>query len=379
LKVATPVIRLTLALMLIGLLAAIPMNAQDENEPTPAPTATPSGAPVGATLSSVLSRGEIICAVDQDLIGFGYLNPNTGEITGISVDLCRAIATSIFGDSGAAQIFLLANQNPFDLLSSGAVDIVISSRVSHTLSGDADSGLQFGAVAYYDGQTFMVTGESGIDTWEELEGATICSVSDTIAERNLIRELERREINFDLLSLPNANDMQQAFLAGRCGVQTGQRSQLEITRQRLDEPAAYMVWQETFTRDAITPLYRYGDKQWSDIINWTIYGLIYAESLGITSENVDELLRERTPDFIELEEDYIERVGPEIARFLDGSIGIGNQLGLANDFMVEVIRQVGNYGEILQRHLGENGQLPIARAINSLWLDGGLIFAPDWR
>lgn len=364
------------AILVIGTVFLVtPATQGAQPEPTPVPTQQVA---VGFTLASILSRGEIICAVDQDLTGFGYLNPNTGDITGINVDFCQAIATAIFEDSTAAQIFLLADHDPFELLRSGQVDIVISNRASHTLSDDANSELQFGVPIYYDGQTFMVNAESGIDTWQELAGATICTVTDTVSERNLVNEMARREINFDRLPLTTLNEMQQAFLDGRCSVQTGMRSQLEIMRHRTDQADAYVVWEEAFTREAVGPIYRYGDKQWSDIINWTLNGLIFAELHGITSENVDQFLR-RTGASGEDAINYRNRVGVDIAHFLDAELGIGGQLGLQNNFMVEVIREVGNYGEILQRHLGENGELPMARTINSLWTDGGLIDTPDWR
>jgi len=364
--------------LLVLALAALAVQAQEDT--TPEPLIEVPEVPIGPTLASVLQRGEIICAVDQDMIGYGYLNPNTGDITGINVDFCRAFATAIYGDAGAVQILLLSNQDPLELVRSGQVDILMSNRVEQTLSQDAASGLQFGATTYYDGQTFMVSADSGLNDWSDLDGATICTVRDSIAETSLDREMERREIAYDSLSLDSLSEQQQAFLDGRCSVQTGPRSVLEILRQeQTDAPEAYRVWEETFTRDSLSPVYRYGDKQWSDIITWTIYGLIYAEMQGITSENVDDFLRRAGTELAESEIEYLDRVDPAIVRFVDSELGIGGRLGLTNDFMVEVIRQVGNYGEIYQRHLGATGELSVTRTVNALWSDGGLIYAPDWR
>jgi general L-amino acid transport system substrate-binding protein len=221
----------------------------------------------------------------------------------------------------------------------------------------------------------MVRIDSRIETWEDLDEQTICTLDESDDEINLASAMSERGLSYDLQTFQTPAAMQEAFLAGRCNAQTLARALLEIRRQSTDDPTAYVVWEMPFTRVAIAPVYRYGDQQWSSIVDWTIWGLIYAEELGITSENIDEFLR------IEGEEDenYTERVGLPVARLLDSGLGLGGDLGLTNNFMVEVIRQVGNYGEIYNRWLGPSSSLPIERSLNALWSEGGLIFSPLWQ
>jgi general L-amino acid transport system substrate-binding protein len=355
-----------IVLVTLAIALTFPAVAQDDE---------PTDIPIGPTLAAVQARGQVICGINDNLFGFGFLNPNTGNITGIYVDFCRAITTAVLGDPAAVDLRLQAYGTPPTPLLDGELDVLLVQHLTQTLSQDTIPGLAFGAPVFYDGQTVMVRLESGIESWENLDGQTICVQQDSLAQDNFVAEMARRGLSYDLLALASPLEMHEAFLVGRCSAQTNDRSLLEIRRSSTDDPFSYAVWNEPFTRVPIAPIYRYDDEQWANIVNWTLWGLIHAEALGITSETIDTLVREQD----ENDEAYLLRVGAPTARLLDPTFGIGSRLGLTNDFMVTVIRQVGNYGEIYERSLGPSSALPVERSINALWLDNGLIAAPEWR
>jgi len=359
--------RLSLLLFVFVLVSPALTSAQ-QFQPTPTPMPN-------STLDNILTRGQVVCGVNQEIFGFGFLNPNTGSISGVYIDFCRALAAAIFRDASALELRLQTVDTPPDALLSGQIDVLFVQNTIENLSQDGQGGLDFGPPIFYDGQSIMVRTDSRIETWEDLDEQTICTLAGSDDEANLAAAMRERDLSYDLQPLNTPAEMQEAFLAGRCNAQTLSRSLLEIRRQSTDDPSAYTVWSEPFTRVAIAPTYRYGDQQWSSIVDWTIWGLIYAEELGITSENIDEYLRVEN----ETDEIYTNRVGLPIARLVDPFLGLGGQLGLMNDFMVEVIRQTGNYGEIYDRSLGPESALPIERSLNALWSDGGLIFSPLWR
>lgn len=327
----------------------------------------------GGTLDQVVDRGNLICGVNQELLGFGLLDPETGEFVGFDVDFCRAIAAAVLGDATAVEFTPLTAQTRLAALSAGEVDVLIR-NTTWTLTRDTDNGLDFGPTTFYDGQTLMVRADSGLETWADLDGVTICTTSGTTTELNMTDQMEARGLNYELLTFESTADTHAGFTEGRCDMETSDRSQLVALRASTDNPAEYMVWTELFSKEPLGPVVRHGDNQWGDVVNWTVFALIQAEEFGIDSMNVDSFLRNDG----ESDEDYSARVGPAVARFLDGDLGIGSKLGLANDFVVEVIRQVGNYAEVYEAHLGADG-LGMPRASNALWTDGGLIYAPAWR
>ncbi len=332
---------------------------------------------IGPTLNSVLSRGVVACGINQSLRGFGFLDPNTGELRGFDVDFCRALAAAVFGDATAVQLVPFSGDNGLDALESGEIDVLMR-NVIWTLSLDSRPELDFGTITFYTGQTFMTRTDSGLSDWAGLDGAVICVAEGSTAETSLGQAMVSRGLSYQPVTLPTAAEAAQAFTDGRCQAYSAGLIDLESARQRLPDPAAYVVWQgreHLYTQEPIAPVYRNDDPQWADIVNWTILGLIQAEQLGITSENINTIVRQ--PE--EGEDTYISRVGLDVARFLDARTGIGGQLTLANDFMVSVIREVGNYGEIFNRHFGPGGDLRLERGLNSLWRDGGLLYAPSWR
>jgi general L-amino acid transport system substrate-binding protein len=327
----------------------------------------------GGTLDRVMERGNLICGVNQELLGFGLLDSETGEFVGFDVDFCRAIAAAVFGDASAVEFTPLTAQTRLAALSAGEIDVLIR-NTTWTLTRDTDNGLDFGPTTFYDGQTIMVHADSGLETWADLDGVVVCTTSGTTTELNITDAFTGRGLSYELLAFESTADTHAGFTERRCDLETSDRSQLVALRASTDNPAEYVVWTELISKEPLGPVVRHGDNQWSDIVNWSAYAMIQAEEFGIDSMNIGEFLRMDG----ESDEDYNSRVGPAVARFLDGDLGIGSKLGLANDFAVQVITQVGNYAEVYEAHLGADG-LGMPRASNALWTDGGLIYAPAWR
>jgi general L-amino acid transport system substrate-binding protein len=350
-----------------ALLIASPVLAQD-GDPATGP------AEPGPTLERVLARGLLVCAVNEDVFAYGFLNPNTGNITGINVDFCQAVSAAIFGDARATdlQLFQLEAQ-PSTVLEAGA-DLMIPHAIPQSFDLKVTENLTFGPTTFYDGQAIMVRLDSEIESWQDLNGETLCSVTG-IPQTALENALNEREISYELVTFATPAEMNDAFVAGRCVAQSLDRSLLEILRATTPNPNAYTVWEEPYTQMRYGPIYMTGDEQWHDIVSWTLWGLIKAEELGIMQDNVDSLMRIED----ETDDAYITRVGADVADFLDPTRNRGNQLGLGNDFLVAALRAVGNYGEIYERHLGPQSQVPTARSLNSLWAEGGLISSPVWR
>ncbi len=339
--------RLLFVTLAVFLLSLMPAYGQ---QPTPTPVAA------GPTLSSIQARGEVACGVNQGLFGFGYLDPNTGEISGFDVDFCRALATAVLGDIEAARLDLHTVESGEAALLSGELDVLVH-NVSGSLNRDSASALDFGPPNFYSGQTLMALGDSGLDSWDALAGRTICTTSGA-AEANLAKVMANHNVVYEERTFDTVEAAQEAFIAGGCDAHSADRIQLAVLRRESQTPLAYIIWEESFTIEPLAPLYRYGDPQWADIVEWTMYGLIRAEELGITSENIETLATGSND--------------PDITQFLTS----GSVLGLSAGFMAEVIRQVGNYGEIYERHLGPNTPLRIPRGLNALWSNGGLMYAP---
>jgi general L-amino acid transport system substrate-binding protein len=335
------------------------------------------GSKPGPTLNSVLSRGVVACGVNQDMRGFGYLDPNTGEVRGLEVDLCRALAAAIFEDATAAQLVPFTGDSGFAALETGNIDVLLHT-VLWSLGTDARPKLDFGPITFYGGQTIMVQTESNLQDWPDLDGGVICVAEGSAAAASLPQAMSNRGLKYQSLVLPSSAEAMKAFTEGQCQAYSANVIELETARQQAADPTAYVVWQghqHIYTQEPLAPVYRDDDPQWKDIVDWSLMGLVHAEQLGITSENVNSLVRQ--PD--ERDDAYTARVGLDIARFLDGTLGVGSPLGLSNNFMLWVIRETGNYGEIYNRHLGPNGDLVVGRGLNFLWSDGGIMAAPAWR
>ncbi len=361
--------RARLALLLLGCaFLLLPGAALAQGSQPPAP-------PPGPTLAAVLARGQVLCAVNEEVFGFGFLNPNTGEITGLYADLCRAVAAAVFGDPAALDLRLRPYGAPPDDLLAERLDLLFDHGLTRTLTADARSGLAFGAPVFYDGLALMHRAALELPDLAALEGRSVCAVAGTPAQDSLRAALNSQNIAYEMVALDSLPAMYAAFEAGRCDAQAAPRSLLEIRRWSSADPISYRVWDQPIALVAHTPVYRHGDEQWADIVNWTLWGLIQAEAVGITSANLSAFLRAGA----ETDEAYVARVGLPAARLLDPALGAGGALGLANDFMARVIRRLGNYAEIYNRSLGPDSDVPIPRGVNRLVRDGGLLDSPSWR
>lgn len=318
---------------------------------------------VGEITQRIMDRGELLCGVNTGLAGFAALN-DAGEYEGFDVDFCRAVAAAILGDANAVSYRPLQAGERQAAIQSGEIDMM-SRNTTRTLSRDAVWGATFAPVTFYDGQGLMVRTDTGITQIEELEGASICVQSGTTTELNLADAFSQRGLSYEPQVFADAAATWEGYLSGRCDAFTTDKSGLAAYRATSEDPGAHTILEITLSKEPLAPLTPQSDAQFADIVAWTIYGLIQAEEFGITSENVDSFL---TSDV------------PEIQRFLGvGDNAAGSYYGIANDFMVTVIRQVGNYGEIFTRHLGPDTPFGLERGLNALWTDGGLMYAPPFR
>ena len=331
-----------------------------EEGEAPAP-AQPSG--YGEILQRVRDRGRLVCGGRTDLLGFGYLD-DAGNNVGFDIDLCKAVAAAVLGDAEAVEVVPLTAAERGPALQTGEVDL-LSRNVTWTTSRDAQWG-NFTITMFYDGQGYMVPTALGVTTLEELDGATVCVTSGTTTELNLADSFRQRGLDFEAVVFEESSSVYGAYEEGRCDATTSDKSQLAAVRQGFADPSAHEILDITISKEPLTPGVPAGDDQWFDIVKTVMAGLINAERLGVTQANVNDML---SSDNIETR----RMLGAE------GEFG-QSDLGLDADFMVDVLGAVGNYGEIYDRYMGENGDaFFLPRGLNRHWTDGGLIYAPPLR
>lgn len=340
------------------------MAATEEPAATTEETAAPAAQTGGNTLELVRERGVLLCGGNANVPGFGYLDPDTNEFTGFDIDFCRAIAAAVLGDANAVEVRPTTAQERFPVLQAGEVDVLIR-NTTWTISRDTSLGFNFAPTTFYDGQGMMVRKDSGITSLEDLEGATICVQQGTTTEKNLADVMRALGVNYEPVVLADAPSTLAAYDEGRCDGFTTDKSGLVSQQILLAEPDAHVILNETMSKEPLGPLVRHGDDQWFDIVKWVTFGTFQAEELGITSANVEEMAA--------TSED------PVVRNLLGVEGDLGTALGLDNDFMVDVISQVGNFGEIYDRHLGPDTVFNLERGVNAQWTDGGLIYSPPFR
>ncbi len=316
------------------------------------------------TLEAVKKNGFVRCGVNGGgLPGFATVD-DQGNWSGFDVDYCKAVAAAIFGDISKVKYVPLSAKERFTALQSGEIDVLIR-NTTWTLTRDTALGLDFVGVNYYDGQGFMVSKSLGVKSALELDGASVCVQTGTTTERNLADYFRKHNMKYEPVVFENANEAIAAFQAGRCDVFTTDRSGLYAERTRFDNPDDWVILPEVISKEPLGPVVRHGDNEWGDIVRWVFYATIEAEEYGVTSENVDEM-REKSTD-------------PTVRRLLGVEDEFGKYLGLPQDWAYQVIKQVGNYGEIFERNLGKDTPLKIDRGINDLWTRGGLQYAMPFR
>lgn len=316
-------------------------------------------------LAAVKARGNLICGVNSTVPGFGFIDAN-GQNVGFDVDFCRAVAAAIFGDPAMVEFRPLTAAERFTALQTNEIDVLIR-NTTWTTSRDVELGADFGPTTFYDGQGMMVRKADGFTTLNDMGGATICVLAGTTTELNLADAFNTRGLVYEALVLDTSDATAAAYDEGRCDGLTSDKSQLAGLRTGMAKPDDHVILAETMSKEPLGPVWAHGDQQWGDLVRWVVNAIIIAEEKGITSGNVDQVAASNPED-------------PEIRRLLGLEGEFGAKLGLENDFVVDVIRAVGNYGEIYNNHLGPAGtNIPREGSLNALWSQGGMIYAQPWR
>jgi general L-amino acid transport system substrate-binding protein len=320
-------------------------------------------AQAGAIFDAVKNKGFVQCGVNVGLAGFS--NPDdAGNWSGIDVDVCRAVAAAVFGDAEAVKFTPLTSKERFTALQSGEVD-VLSRNTTWTLNRDSALGLDFTGVTYYDGQGFMVPKSLGVKSALELDGASVCVQTGTTTELNLADYFRANNMSFTPVVFERPDEVRAAYEQGRCDAYTTDASGLYAQRTGLANPDEHIVLPEIISKEPLGPVVRHGDNAWGDVVRWSLYAMVEAEELGVSSQNVDD--------------EKANSTNPNVRRLLGVEGDMGQSLGLPADFGYQIIKQVGNYGEIFERNVGMSTPLKIERGLNALWTDGGLQYAMPVR
>lgn len=315
-----------------------------------------------STLAAVKTRGHLICGAHPGAPGFSQPN-SRGEYTGFDADHCRAVAAAIFGNAEAIRFRPLSSQQRLTAVQTGEIDVLIRTT-TWSMARDTTSGLNVTNVTFYDGQGFLVRTKLGLKSARELDGATICVTSGTTNELNLADWARSNGLKIQPLVIDQNDETRKAYESGRCDAFTTDASQLAGIRTALPVPAEHVVLPDIISKEPLGPYVRHGDDQWFDLVKWTMFALVEAEELGVTSKNVDDMLKSPNPN---------------VQRLLGVTGGFGRMIGLDDRWAYNALKAVGNYGEIFERNLGKGSPLGLARGVNALWKDGGLIYAPPIR
>ena len=318
------------------------------------------GAWAQSTLDAVKAKGFVQCGVNTGLAGFSQPD-SKGVWKGIDVDLCRAIAAAVFGDAAKVRYVPATTQQRFTSLQSGEVD-VLSRNTTWSFQRDTALGFNFAGVNFYDGQGFMVWKKLNVKSAKQLNGATICVQPGTTTELNLADYFRANRMTFKPVVIDKLEEVLNAYFAGRCDVFTTDVSGLVSTRgSRAPNAADHVILPEVISKEPLGPLVRHGDDRWFDIVKWTLFAMIEAEELGLTSKSIDQALQSKDP---------------AVQRFVGASGDLGKMMGLDNKWAYNIVKQVGSYGESFEANLKPLG---FERGQNALWKDGGLMYAPPLR
>jgi general L-amino acid transport system substrate-binding protein len=312
------------------------------------------------TLKAVRDRGSLICGVSQGLPGFSSPD-DKGAWTGFDVDFCRAIAAAIFNDPSKVKFTPLSAKDRFEPLKNGEIDL-LSRNTTWILSRDAL--FNFAGVTYYDGQGFMVRKALKVNSALELNGASVCTQTGTTTELNLADYFRANNMKYEVIAFATADEMVKAYESGRCDVFTTDVSQLYAEKLKLANANDHVILPEVISKEPLGPLVRQGDDQWFDVVKWVNFAMLNAEELGVSSKNIDDALKSNLP---------------EIKRMVGTEGAYGEQLGLTKDWVVRIVKHVGNYGEVFERNVGTGSKLGISRGLNRLWTKGGIQYAPPIR
>jgi general L-amino acid transport system substrate-binding protein len=313
------------------------------------------------TLAAIKQRGALVCGVSEGILGFSAQTDKGWA--GFDVDLCRALAAAIFDDAGKVRYVPLNANDRFAALQAGTLD-VLSRNSTWTMSRETDLKLTFPAVTYYDGQGFLIRRNTTVSSALELGNTKVCVRQGTTTELNLVDYFNANNMELERVASERAADVAKAYDAGQCDVFTSDVSQLHAERLALTKPDDHIILPDIISKEPLGPAVRQGDERWVNIVKWTVFAMINAEELGVSSKNIDQALRSAKP---------------EIKRLVGTEGNFGEQVGLTKDWAVRIIKQVGNYGEVFERNVGTESPLGIPRGLNHLWTTGGILYAPPIR
>ncbi|MCK9516036.1 MAG: amino acid ABC transporter substrate-binding protein [Ottowia sp.] len=320
--------------------------------------ATVTTAQAGETYDTVRERGYVQCGVNSGLGGFA-LADSKGEWKGLDIDMCRSIATMVFGDASKFKVTPLTTQQRLTALQSGEID-VLTRNTTATMSRDTTQGLMSAGINYYDSQGVIVKKDLGVSSVTELDGATICVLQGTTTELNLADWFHAHEISYKPVVIETSEGGFRTFESGRCDATTSDKSQLAALRASSASPDEYIILPEDLSKEPLGPMVRQGDDEWFMVVRWALNGWVEAEEKGITSKNVDEMLKSDNPD---------------IQRILGVTGDMGKGLQVDNRWAYNIVKQVGNYGESFERNVGMGSPLKLERGLNAQWTDGGVMYA----
>ncbi len=328
-----------------------------------AATALLAGYASAGTLDDVKARGELICGVNVGLTGFGQPDAS-GNYQGFDVALCKAIAAAVLGDQTKVKYVPTTGETRFTALASGEVDVLVRNS-TWTYSRDTDLKFDFAGVNYYDGQGFMVKKDLGVSSAKELNGATICIQTGTTTELNLADYFKSNNMSYTPVTIQDDAEGQRQYLAGACDAYTTDASGLAAVRATLPDADNHVILPEIISKEPLGPVVRHGDNNWGDVVRWTFYALVAAEEYGVTSANVNDI--------------GTTTQNPEVKRLLGTEGEYGKMMGLDQEWAKRAIAASGNYGEIFAANIGESTPIGLARGLNALWTQGGLMYAPPFR
>jgi general L-amino acid transport system substrate-binding protein len=314
------------------------------------------------TLQTVKQRGTLICGVSQGVLGFSS-RTEQGEWKGLDVDFCRALAAAIFNDASKVKFEPLSAEDRFSALQSKQID-VLSRNSTWTMSRETELGLAFAGVNFYDGQGLMVRHDRNVMSALELTGAKVCVQAGTTTELNLRDYFKVNGMNLETITTGSLDDARKAYEEGRCNALTADMAALYGERLKTARPDDHDILPELLSKEPLGPVVRQDDFQWFNIVKWTNFAMLAAEELGVSSETLDAALN---------------TTQPEVKRLVGTDARFGAQLGLTNDWVARMVRLVGNYGEVYDRNVGVKSKLGIARGMNALWTNGGILYAPPVR
>ena len=314
------------------------------------------------TLDNIKSKGTVSCGVSTGIAGFSATD-SSGNWKGLDVDMCKAVASAVFGDASKVKYVPLTAKERFTALQSGEIDF-LSRATTWTATRDTSLGLNFAGVNYYDGQGFLVSKSIGVKSALELDGATVCIQAGTTTELNLTDYFKANKMTYKPITYDTSGQTIEGFKSGRCDVVTSDASQLYGLVLKVKDPSSVEVLPQIISKEPLGPVVRQGDDKWFNIVKWTHIAMLNAEEMGVTQANVDTMKNSKNPN---------------IQRLLGDSGEAGKNLGLDAKWAYNIVKNVGNYGESFERNVGKDSPLKIARGLNNLWTKGGLQYGAPIR